>query len=176
MIVKNVDVGFRLLQEEKKATGSKSKRQAENSKEGHIGSASFIDSSFSDVGTAVLIAPLNSNPGTGSTGVVLENVVLANVKTAVADTSGKALLAGGSKRVKSWATGPVYAASKNREFFAGDDLPEYKREISLLDTKGGVDGAPYFERPKPQYEGHPASDFVHLKDLGAKGACQGSIG
>ena len=57
------------------------------------------------------------------------------------------------------AIGPVYAASKNREFFAGNDLPEYKREISLLDTKGGVDGAPYFEGPKPQYEGHPACSW-----------------
>jgi len=115
----------------------------------------------------VLIAPVNSKPGTGSTGVMLENVRFDNVGKAVADTSGKTLLDGGSKRVESWATGPIY--SPTRQFSSGSDSPKYKREISLLDTKGGVEGAPYFERPKPQYEGNSASDFVHLKDLGAKG-------
>jgi hypothetical protein len=137
---------------------------------GNIGSSSFIDSSFSDVGTAVVIAPLDPEPGTGSTRVVLENVAFSNVQTGVADSSGTAFLAGGSKHVNSWATGPVYAGGKAREFSVGKDVPEYKRDVSLLDTKGGVEGAPYYERPKPQYEGHPASDFVHLKDLGAKGA------
>ncbi|KAK0746794.1 pectate lyase superfamily protein-domain-containing protein [Schizothecium vesticola] len=161
--VKNVGVGFRLLRENKadSDTSQKVKGQA------NIGSASFIDSSFSGVQTAVLIAPVNSKPGTGSTGVMLENVRFDNVGKAVADTSGKTLLDGGSKRVESWATGPIY--SPTRQFSSGSDSPKYKREISLLDTKGGVEGAPYFERPKPQYEGNSASDFVHLKDLGAKG-------
>lgn len=92
----------------------------------------------------MLIAPVSSRPGSGSTGVVLENVALANVKTAVADTAGKALLAGGSRRVRSWATGPVYSAANKgkREFLAGRDVPEYGREISLLDTRAGVEGAP----------------------------------
>ena len=136
---------------------------------GNIGSSSFIDSSFSDVGTAVVIALLDPKPGTGNTGVVLENVAFSNVQTGVADSSVKALLAGGSKRVSSWVTGPVYAGGKDRQFSGGEDVPEYKRDVSLLDTKGGIEGAPYYERPKPQYDGHPASDFVHLKDLGAKG-------
>jgi hypothetical protein len=167
--VKNVDVGFKLLKEEKNSTSRSVKRQAKNNEEGNIGSASFIDSSFSNVETAVLVAPVNSKPGTGSTGVVLENVILTNVKTGVADTSGKALLAGGTKRVKSWATGPVYSNIQERDFSAGADVAEYKRDPSLLDTKNGAEGAPYFERPKPQYEGHSAGEFVHLKDLGAKG-------
>jgi len=152
--------------QEDKASGSKSKRQKNNAK-GNIGSASFIDSSFSGVETAVMIAPLKSEPGSGSTGLMLENVKFTNVGKGVADTAGKTLLSGGSKRVESWATGPIY--SPKREFSMGADAPKYKREISLLDTKGGLEGAPYFERPKPQYEGNSASDFVHLKDLGAKG-------
>lgn len=158
--VKNVGVGFRLLQEDK-TSGTKSKRQKNNAK-GNIGSASFIDSTFSGVETAVVIAPLKSEPGSGSTGLMLENVKFENVGKGVADTAGKTLLAGGSKRVQNWATGPIY--SPKREFSIGADAPKYKREVSLLDGEGA-----YFERPKPQYEGNSASDFVHLKDLGAKG-------
>lgn len=33
----------------------------------------------------------------------------------------------------------------------------------------GLDVPPYFERPRTQYADRPASDFVHLKDGGAKG-------
>ena len=71
----------------------------------------------------MLVAPVKSEPGAGSTGVVLENVVLTNVKTGVADTSGKALHAGGTKRVKSWATGPVYSNIQKRELSSGTSRP-----------------------------------------------------
>lgn len=133
---------------------------------GSIGSASFIDSSFSSVGTAVVIKPLDSKPGSGSTGVVLENVAFDSVTTGVADSSGKALLSGGTKHIEGWATGPVYTDSK-RSFSMGGDMPKYKRVQSLLDTTKS--NAPYYERSKPQYETRSAGDFVHLKDLGAKG-------
>lgn len=113
--------------------------------------------------TAVLIAPLNSKPGSGSTGVVLENVDMVNVAKPVADTSGQTLLAPRDK-VDLWVSGPVY--SPEREFYMGKDGPSYKREPSLLDKNGA-----YFERAKPQYEGNSAGDFVHLKDLGATGEC-----
>ncbi|KAK8080836.1 hypothetical protein PG997_008654 [Apiospora hydei] len=56
----NVDVGFRLM--------------AGEGETGIIGSAAFYDSSFRSVGTAVLIAPPNPAPGSGSTGVIVENV------------------------------------------------------------------------------------------------------
>ena len=143
------------------------KKPPKKNQQGNIGSASFIDSSFSGVGTAVLIAPLNERPGTNSTGVVLENVVFSSVKAGVADNKGKTLLAGGSKRIDSWATGPIY--NPKRTFSMGGDAPKYKREVSLLDTRGGVAGAPYYERPKPQYEDKPASAFVNLKSLGVEG-------
>lgn len=157
-------MGFRLAPEPKKET-TRRKRQGKVDEEGNIGSASFIDSSFSNVGTAaILIAPLDETPGTGSTGLIIENVDFDSVGAAVKDTSGKTLLSGGSKHVDEWATGPVYAADKDRTFSMGGDAPKYKRETSILDGSGK-----YFERPKPQYEGNSASDFVYLKDLGAQG-------
>jgi hypothetical protein len=115
--VRNVDVGFRLVPENK--TEKERTVSGKNNKEGSIGSASFVDSSFSNVGTAVETRPLNSKPGTNSTGIVLENVAFSNVQKGVADTSGKTLLAGGSKTINEWAAGPIYAP--DRRFSMGDD-------------------------------------------------------
>ncbi|RFU75893.1 pectin lyase fold virulence factor [Trichoderma arundinaceum] len=158
----NVDVGFRLLPETK--TTSKNprfKRQAGGNNVGHIGSATFIDSSFSNVGTAVLIAPPDSKTGSGSTGIVVENVDFQAVGKAVADTSGKTLLAAPS-RVDHWALGPVYSPGRN--FSTGAKIGSYRRQQGLLDTQGH-----YFERAKPQYEDRAVGDFVHVKDFGARG-------
>ncbi|KAL7624109.1 hypothetical protein AAE478_005666 [Parahypoxylon ruwenzoriense] len=147
--VRNADIGFRLLPEDDSGSSP-----------GHIGSSSFIDSSFENVGTAVLIAPLDSKTGSGSTGVVLENVDISNVQKVVADTAGQTLLEA-ADHIDSWVAGPVY--TPEREFYMGKET-KYTRESSLLDDSGA-----YFERPKPQYEGNSVGDFVNLKDLGAKG-------
>ncbi|GAB0145580.1 hypothetical protein EsHS_00006007 [Epichloe bromicola] len=147
--MKNVNVGFRLLQE---------------SKSGHIGSASVIDSTFQNVDTAILVAPINSKAGSGSTGVIVENVEFQNVNKAVADTAGAVLLAPAAK-VKHWAVGPVYSASGKREFSHGRaDQGSFYRQSTLLDSKGS-----YFERPKPQYEGAGVGELLHVKDFGARG-------
>lgn len=146
--INNADVGFRLLPEDGSSTGN-------------IGSATIMDSTFNNVGTAVLVAPLSSAVGSGSTSVVIDNVAFSNVQKAVADTSGATLLASSSK-VEFWVAGPVY--SPEREFYMGKSGPSYTREKSLLDDNGA-----YFERAKPQYEDRSVGDFVHLKDLGAAG-------
>ncbi|KAH0427929.1 exo-1, 3-beta-D-glucanase [Colletotrichum camelliae] len=144
----NVDVGFRLLGE---AGGS-----------GNVGSAAIYDSSFQNVGTAVLIAPPDSAPGSGSTSVIIENVSFQGVAKAVADTSGSTLLVPAGK-VSHWALGTVYS-SKDRQFSMEQDFRTFNRQSSLLDSKGN-----YFERAKPQYEGSSVGDFVHIKDLGVLG-------
>ncbi|KAK4203018.1 pectate lyase superfamily protein-domain-containing protein [Triangularia verruculosa] len=158
----DVGVGFRLLQDDKKAT----KRQTVqgNNATGNIGSASFIDSTFRNVKTVVLIAPPNKTPGSGSTGVIVENVACQGVSQVVADTSGATLLSPpASGVVEHWALGPVYKESKP-EFSMGGKIGTFRRQQGLLDPQGA-----YFERAKPQYEGRPVGDFVHVKDFGARG-------
>ncbi|KAJ6781688.1 hypothetical protein PWT90_10859 [Aphanocladium album] len=148
--MKNVQVGFRLLQEANSG--------------GHVGSASVMDSSFQDVGTAILVAPLSPKPGSGSTGVIVDNVKFSGVTKAVADTSGAVLLAP-SGTVDHWAVGPVYSSDGTREFSTRQSPGNgYTRQASLVDGSGT-----YFERPKPQYEGSSASEFLHVKDFGARG-------
>jgi hypothetical protein len=138
----NVGTGFKLVPE-----GSS----------GNIGSAMFLDSSFTNVGTVVQITPPSSTPSTGTTGLVLENVALSGVsKAAVADTSGAVLLAGGTSRIEHWALGPVYEGSVDaRSFSAGGKVGNYRRSLTLTNDNGA-----YYERPKPQYESASVGDFV----------------
>ena len=132
---------------------------------GNIGSVSIIDSKFTNVKTVAEIAPYSKTPASGSTGVVLENVLLSGVTAAVADTTGKILLNGSSAKIYQWALGPVYEGSTTaRTFSEGGKVGNYQRHSTLLDPSGA-----YFERPKPQYETAAVSDFVSVKALGAAG-------
>ncbi|GJD05036.1 lysM domain-containing protein [Colletotrichum higginsianum] len=130
--------------------------------DGNIGSSLIMDSSFTNVGTVVVIQPPSSEAGSGSTGLVIENIRMSGVTTAVADTNGRSLLAA-SARVDEWVLGPVYSSSADaggRSFSSGGKIGKYRRD-------GGL-GA-YYERPKPQYEGRSVGDFLHVKDFGARG-------
>ncbi|KAL0932541.1 LysM domain-containing protein [Colletotrichum truncatum] len=125
-----------------------------------------MDSSFTNVGTVAVIQPPSSEPGSGSTGLVIENIVMSGVTTAVADTNGRSLLAP-SARVDEWVLGPVYsglADTSARSFSSGGKIGRYRRDSALLDEKGA-----FYERPKPQYEDRDVADFLHVKDFGAKG-------
>lgn len=150
--MKNVGIGFKLV--------------SETESSGNIGSVSVMDSSFANVATAaVVIAPASSATGSGSTGVVLENVKLSGVAAAVADTSGKIMLDGSAAVVDQWALGPIYEGSADeRTFSMGEKTGSYRRHQNLLDAAGN-----YFERARPQYEDRGVGDFVHVKDFGAAG-------
>lgn len=129
-----------------------------------VGSVSIMDSSFTNVGTVVIVKPITATPGKGSTGIALDNIVLSGVSVAVADTTGVTLLAP-SPVIDQWAVGPIYEGSTTaRSFSMGGKIGKYRRHSTLLDSQGN-----YFERPKPQYEDQAASTFVHTKDLGCKG-------
>lgn len=118
------------------------------------------------------MAPPSSEPGGGSTGVILENVELVDVSRAVADTSGNTLLDGSTTvankevKVNHWALGPVYVDDE-RHFSMGGKIGSYRRHSTLLDSSNNK--GYYLERAKPQYKGHNVSDFLHVKDFGAVG-------
>ncbi|KAH7027557.1 pectate lyase superfamily protein-domain-containing protein [Microdochium trichocladiopsis] len=131
---------------------------------GNIGSASIMDSSFTNVQTMVTLNPITATPGQGSTGLVLENLALSGVGAAVVDTTGATLLPA-SSTIDQWVIGPVYEGSASaRSFSNGGKVGEFRRHQSLLDSQGN-----YYERPRPQYEDQDVSMFVHTKDLGCMG-------
>jgi hypothetical protein len=102
------------LPEEKTPTTNPTKPGTQEN--GNIGSTMILDSTFSNVGTAVLVGPLNSSPGSGSTGLVLENIAMSSVQKAVADSNGNTILASTAK-IDQWVAGPTY--SPKREFSMG---------------------------------------------------------
>lgn len=156
--MKDVGVAFRL---ESEAEDDIKRKRADDTSGGKIGSISIYDSSFSGADTVVLIAPPSAQKGSGSTGIVIENTKFTSIGKAVADTSGKTILKASGK-IDHWALGPIY--SPEREFSEGDRIDGFRRDPGLLDKDGN-----YFERMKPQYEDMAVSDFLHVKDFGAKG-------
>jgi hypothetical protein len=153
--VNNADVGFRLVPE---------------GDSGNVGSAAFLDCTFNNVKQAIVMAPPSDTPGTGSTGISLDNVNFKSVSVGIADTNGKTLLSGAKSVSGGWAMGPVYNDT-DRSWIAGE-YRDQLRDITLLGERpDGMSNVPYYERAKPQYETKSAGDFVHLKDLGAKGQC-----
>ena len=126
-----------------------------------------MDSSFTNVGTAVLVSPPSAAMGSRTTGLVLEYVAHLGVPAVVVDTSGTTHLSGaGQWFVDQWVLGPVYAGSASaRSVSMGGKVGRYRPDDGLEGTWGHH----YFERPKPQYEARALGDFVHIKDFGAVG-------
>ncbi|KAL4924556.1 glycoside hydrolase family 55 protein [Aspergillus undulatus] len=146
--IQGADVGFRLIND----GGG-----------GNIGSVAFIDSRFADVKTAIILAPASATPGSGTTGLILDNT---RIDGPIVDTAGMQYLAAGY--YNNWVLGPTYRGS-SRSWTSGTSLA-YPREGSLLGNRiDGLDNAPYFEREKNQYASRPIGDFVQLKSLGARG-------
>lgn len=151
IVMTNVGIGFKLM--------------PDAGQTGNVGSASFMDSTFTGVTTVVQIGPTSSALGSGSTGIILENVVLSSVSRGVADSSGATLLAGTAGKIDHWALGPVYTGAGTRSFSMGGKIGTYQRAQQLINPNTGA----YFERARPQYESSSVGDFVHVKDFGAKG-------
>lgn len=119
-----------------------------------------MDSTFSNTQVAVKTAYTTSTTPDTAGSVILENITLTNVPTAVMGSSGS-LLAGGSTTIAGWGQGHQYVSGANREL-SGTITPN-TRPASLTSTNG------FYSRSKPQYETLAASSFVSARSSGAKG-------
>lgn len=117
--------------------------------------------------------PVFLRTSTASTGVlassgslVLKNIRLDNVPTAVGVAGGAVVLAGstGTMTIDSWGQGNVYTGTNSAGTFTQGDLPSASIPSSLLDSTGRVVG-----RGHPQYEEYSVDQFVSVKDCGAVG-------
>ncbi|GAW13967.1 hypothetical protein ANO14919_033590 [Xylariales sp. No.14919] len=125
-----------------------------------VGSAIILDSTFKDTEVAVKTAYTTSTKPDTAGSIILENVKLDNVPTAVEGGSGS-LLEGGSTTIAAWGQGHQYVSDADREF--SGDITANERPASLTGDNG------YYSRSKPQYEDLAASDFVSARSSGAKG-------
>ncbi|TFY54718.1 hypothetical protein EVJ58_g8694 [Rhodofomes roseus] len=126
------------------------------------GAMAIIDASASD--TPIFYRTSEASNGTLAGSVVLNNVVLNNVPTAIAVLNdANAVLAGGSMTINSWGQGNVYSGTGGSGTFTAGDITNPSKAGSLMA------GDKIFGRPLPQYEDYAVEQFVSVKDQGAKG-------
>ncbi|KAI9374086.1 pectate lyase superfamily protein-domain-containing protein [Aspergillus egyptiacus] len=140
--IQGADVGARLINSD----GS-----------GNIGSVTFIDSKFTNVNTAIIVAPASATLGSGTTGLILDNT---SIDGPIVDTAGRTYL--GAGYYDNWVLGPTYTGSV-RSWTAGTSM-SYPRQASLLgDRVDGLNNPPYFERKKNQYTDRSVDDLSSLR-------------
>ena len=74
------------------------------------------------------------------------------------------VLAGGTTTIASWGQGNVYVGSDPKGQFVQGHIPAPLKAPSLLDNSGRI-----VSRTHPQYADYDVTDFVSVRDHGAKG-------
>jgi glucan 1,3-beta-glucosidase len=122
-----------------------------------------IDSSISNTPLAFSTSfnVTGNNPISGGT-LILENVAIKNVTTAITGYSRNVLLAGGTKTIAAYAQGNRY--NPTGPTFIHQTIPANPRPNSLTTANGA-----YYTMSKPQYGTTPLSQFVSARSSGAKG-------
>ncbi|KAF7359324.1 hypothetical protein MSAN_01274800 [Mycena sanguinolenta] len=111
------------------------------------------------------VAP--SNNSLPVTSLVLKNIKLNNVSTAVDVVGGQKVLPGApsaSTAIKSWVQGNVYTGSNSKGTFIQQNIADPAIPDSLLNEGGQI-----FGRMHPQYADYHVSQFVSVRDHGATG-------
>ena len=127
-----------------------------------VGSFLLMDAEIHNTPVGVKTGTSAHSKPAGAGSLILDNVHLQGVNTAVQHTNGQALLAGGNKVIKSWGQGRFYSGGSGA--FHQGDLPAPNKPDVLLDGRGN-----FFEKSKPTYTDVAPADFVSVKSEGAKG-------
>jgi glucan 1,3-beta-glucosidase len=128
-----------------------------------VGSVVMVDSSITNTPVGIITAyAANVIPPTANS-LILENVVLNNVPTAIKNAAGATVLAGtaGSSTIAAWGEGNSYTPTGPQRFQGA--VTANTRPASLLS------GGKYYARSKPQYESIPISSFASVRSAGATG-------
>ncbi|KZT68172.1 glycoside hydrolase family 55 protein [Daedalea quercina L-15889] len=125
------------------------------------GAMAIIDATASDTPIFYRTSEASSDALAGS--VVLNNVALNNVSTAVAVLGGSEVLAGGTTTIDSWGQGNVYSGTGGAATFTSGTVPAPTKASGLLA------GGKVFSRTIPQYEDYAVDQFVSVKTEGATG-------
>ncbi|KAJ7760313.1 exo-beta-1,3-glucanase [Mycena maculata] len=106
----------------------------------------------------------SANSGQLDGSLVLNNIKLTNVPTAIGLFSGDVLLAGGTTTITSWGQGNIYTGSNGTGTYTQGYLAAPNKPAALLDSAGNI-----FGRTHPQYAHYAVNQFVSVRDQGAKG-------
>ncbi|CAA7270475.1 unnamed protein product [Cyclocybe aegerita] len=126
------------------------------------GALAIIDAVITNVPIFIRNSHPSNNALAGS--LVLNNVRLNNVPVAVGVVGGAVALNGGTTTITSWGQGNVYRGTNPGGLFTKGNIPAPMKPASLLDSAGRI-----VSRTHPQYEAYAVSQFVSVKDNGARG-------
>ncbi|KAH9839344.1 exo-beta-1-3-glucanase [Rhodofomes roseus] len=148
--INNCDIGFAVVVGDAASGGSQG-----------AASEGIIDAAITDVTTFIqLSADTSSLDGS----LVLNNIALTNVGTAVGTSDGTTYLAGGSYTVDTWVQGNVYSGTSSSGTFTRGDITSINRPSVLEASSGWI-----FQKSHPQYASYSSSQFMSLRSQGAKG-------
>ena len=124
-----------------------------------VGSVTLLDSSITNTPVGIVTAYTSSSSPATAGSLILENIKLNNVPTAIQLTSGSTVLAGttGSTTIAGWGDGHSATGS-----FEGSITPNSRPSVLLS-------GSNYYVQSKPQYGTLPVSSFQSVRSGGATG-------
>ncbi|GLB43041.1 putative glycoside hydrolase family 55 protein [Lyophyllum shimeji] len=127
-----------------------------------VGAEAIVDAVVNN--TPIFIR--NSQPSNGQLAgsLVINNAKLNNVPIAVAVAGGATVLAGGTTTIASWGQGNVFKGTNPAAVFTQGNINNPNKPSSLLDSSGRI-----FGKMHPQYADYAVSQFVSVRDNGAKG-------
>lgn len=127
-----------------------------------VGSEAIIDAVVAN--TPVFVRSSVASNGTLPYSLVLNNIKLTNVPTAVGVANGATILAGGTTTIASWGQGHVYSGTGGQKTWGQSNIASANKPSVLLDNSGRI-----FGKSHPQYANYAASQIVSVKSQGAKG-------
>ncbi|KAF2813845.1 pectin lyase-like protein [Mytilinidion resinicola] len=127
-----------------------------------VGSVTIIDSTITNCPAFIDTAwTPNASPATGGS-LILENIVLSNVPTAIRGPNMATVLSGGTTTIAAWGQGHRYTSQGPTEWQG--TFTQVTRPGSLLDGNGR-----YHIKSKPHYWEWTVSQVMSIRDAGAKG-------
>lgn len=149
--INNCQVGIDIL------TSSDSTSQA-------VGAEAIVDAVVTN--TPVFVRNSQSSQGSLHGSLVLNNIKLTNVPTAVGLVGGSTILAGttGTTTIDSWVQGNVYNGNSPTKKFTQGNIASIQKPSVLLDGSGRI-----FGKSHPQYADYAVDQFISVKSQGAKG-------
>ncbi|KAJ7837005.1 glycoside hydrolase family 55 protein [Mycena olivaceomarginata] len=132
---------------------------------GGVGAEAIVDAVVSDTPIFVRSAAPSNGSLVGS--LVLNNIKLNNVSTAVGVVGGEDVLCGAPNTtitIDSWVQGNIYTGSNSSGVFTQNNIAAPGVPCSLLNSAGQI-----FGRTHPQYAAYHISQFVSVRDHGATG-------
>lgn len=114
--------------------------------------------------TPIFLRTSEASNGQLAGSIVLNNIKLNNVPTAIGVLGGTTVLSGGSTTIDSWVQGNVYSGTSGSKTFTQGNTVPVQKPSSLLDSAGRIVG-----KSHPQYADYATSQFISVKNEGAKG-------